>query len=118
MLYHCFFLKFPKFQVFIKSEDVEVFNASLPSWFQMSLAPAEADYLTSDPRYGHEKFRVAGIPQLKDVGRHVLILSSEGKTHEIQVMEDTTNDCGEVGTAWIEILDKRVLSDISVNEQL
>ncbi|KAI1713698.1 dystroglycan (Dystrophin-associated glycoprotein 1) domain-containing protein [Ditylenchus destructor] len=104
--------------VFIKSEDVELFNASLPNWFQMSLAPAEADYDTSDPRYGHEKFRLAGIPQLKDVGRHVLILSGEGKTHEIQVTEDTTNDCGEVGTAWIEILDRRTLTDVSVNEQI
>ncbi|KAI1713314.1 CBR-DGN-1 protein [Ditylenchus destructor] len=104
--------------VFIKSEDVELFNASLPNWFQVSLAPAEADYDTSDPRDGHEKFRLVGIPQLKDVGRHIFILSGEGKTREIQVTKDTTNDCGEVGTAWIEILDPRVLTDVSVNEQI
>ncbi|KAI1702124.1 hypothetical protein Ddc_17262 [Ditylenchus destructor] len=84
----------------------------------MSLAPAEADYDTSDPRDRHKNFRLAGIPQLNDVGRHVLILSSEGKSHEIQLTEDTTNDCGELGTSWIEILVPRDLTDVSVNEQM
>uniref|UniRef100_A0A915E579 Peptidase S72 domain-containing protein n=1 Tax=Ditylenchus dipsaci TaxID=166011 RepID=A0A915E579_9BILA len=86
----------------IDENSIDLLKESLPLWLQ--LQPNSATV-------------VQGVPQAKDIGKHVVFVSDSSDPLEIEVVEETSNNCGEDTTGWIEIFDNRTLSEVSVEEQ-